>query len=121
MAKNKKIAVAVSTQDNHVGVDVGFSVFKEDFKKLTGEQQSEFFDAITKIQGMTWQQIWDTSSKTPGQKRGLNYEAIEGQYSPGGEQVHSIRVTKKFRARVIRQGRWMRFISLHPDHDSAYT
>lgn len=112
--------VTKSTQNEFVAVDVGFEGFKEDFKKLTSEEQSEFFDTLNKIQKMTWQQIWDTSTKTPGQKRGLNYEKIEGQLTPSGEQVCSIRITQKFRARVVRADRWMRFISLHPDHDSAY-
>ena len=121
MSKNKSAkGAASSTQNSHIAVDVGLSAFHADFKTLTVEEQAEFFDAITKIQGMTWQQLWDTSSKTPGQKRGFNYEKIEGQVTPGGEQVHSIRITQKFRARVTRSDRWMRFISLHPDHDSAY-
>ena len=121
MSKNKSDKGELgSTENQNIAVDLGFVGFKDDFKKLTKEEQSEFFDAITKVQGMTWQQIWDTSSKTPGQKRGFNYEKIEGQQTPAGEPVCSIRITQKFRARVCRSGRWMRFISLHPDHDSTY-
>lgn len=118
--KEKEKESSVSTQNDFVAVDVGFDGFKNDFKILTAEEQSEFFDSITKLQKTTWQQLWDSSSKTPGQKRGFNYEKIEGQKTQAGNQVHSIRITKKFRARVTRDGRWMRFISLHPDHDSAY-
>jgi len=67
---------------------------------------------------MTWDQIYKTSSKT--QKRGLNCEPITGQTTGSGKTIASIRISKKFQARVCRDGRFMRFISLHPDHDSAY-
>ena len=67
---------------------------------------------------MTWDQIYKTSSKT--QKRGLNCEPITGQTTGSGKTIASIRISKKFRARVCRDGRFMRFISLDPDHDSAY-
>ncbi|MFN8846188.1 MAG: hypothetical protein ACK5W9_05015 [Bdellovibrionales bacterium] len=75
-------------------------------------------EAVKKIEKMTWDQIYRTSSKT--QKRGLNWEVIEGQVTRSGKKIASIRISKKFRARVCRDGQYMRFISLHPDHDSAY-
>lgn len=31
-----------------------------------------------------------------------------------------VRLTQKIRALAYRDGEFMRFISLHPDHDSAY-
>jgi hypothetical protein len=67
---------------------------------------------------MTWDQVYKTSSKT--QKRGLNWEIIENQTTQSGKKIASIRISQKFRARVCRDGQLMRFISLHPDHDSAY-
>ena len=67
---------------------------------------------------MTWDQIQKTSSKT--QKRGINWEPISSQRTSGGKTIASIRISDKFRARVCRDGKYMRFISLHPDHDSAY-
>jgi hypothetical protein len=67
---------------------------------------------------MTWDQIHQTSSKR--QKRGLNWEPIERQQTAKGKAIASIRISGKFRARVCRDGKFMRFISLHPDHDSAY-
>lgn len=67
---------------------------------------------------MTWDQIYKTSSKFG--KRGLNWEPIAGQKTASGKTIASIRISKGFRARVCRDGRFMRFISLHPDHDSAY-
>lgn len=67
---------------------------------------------------MTWQDIFNTSSKGKD-KRGLNWEVLD-QNTDNGDTVASIRLSVKMRARVCRDGQWMRFISLHPDHDSAY-
>lgn len=67
---------------------------------------------------MTWAQILATSSNHG--KRGLNWEPIPHQKTKEGSTIASIRVSKKFRARVTREGVFMSFISLHPDHDSAY-
>lgn len=78
-----------------------------------------FFNKGEKINEMTWQQVYATSSKGKA-KRGLNWEALPNQRTASGGTVASIRITDKFRARVTRDGVFMRFISLHPDHDSAY-
>lgn len=68
---------------------------------------------------MTWQDVYNTSSKGKA-KRGLNWEVID-QKTQNGDVVASIRLSDKIRARVCRDGAWMRFISLHSDHDSAYS
>lgn len=75
-------------------------------------------ETVKKIEKMTWDQIYRTSSKS--QKRGLNWEIIAAQVTRSGKKNASIRISKKFRARVCRDGQYMRFSSLHPDHDSAY-
>ena len=121
MAKKRNKPIQhLSTQNNYIAIDVGAPTLKSDFKGLTSQEQFQFLDAITQIQQMTWQQLWDTSTKNPKNKRGFNFEKIPNQITPGGKQVFSIRITQKFRARVCRERRYMRFISLHPDHDSTY-
>ena len=108
-----------STQQHFVRIDLTFPPFKKEMSQLGLGDISDVLDTITKIQNMTWQQIWDSSSKTPGGKRGINWEPID-QETSDGKQIASIRITRSHRARVCRDGDWMRFISLHPDHDSAY-
>jgi hypothetical protein len=46
----------------------------------------------------------------------LNWELAREER---GERFYSIRVTKKFRALVQREGDFVIFVGLHPDHDSA--
>jgi hypothetical protein len=107
-----------STQNELVQIDLSFPSLNKEIEDLEKDELDYFFSSLEKIESMTWAQIYATSSKS--QKRGLNWEPIQGQLTHDGKQVASIRITKKFRARVIRDGVFMRFISLHPDHDSAY-
>lgn len=116
MANKKKSGE--STQHELVLCDLEWPRIQKELLDLKMEEIEEVERAIEKIQQMTWDQIYRTSSKT--QKRGLNWEPIPGQQTGAGKAIASIRISGKFRARVCRDGKFMRFISLHPDHDSAY-
>lgn len=107
-----------STQHELVVCNLEFPRIQKELVELKSDQFDAFSRSIDKIEQMTWDQIHKTSSKS--QKRGLNGEPIEGQKTKSGKAVASIRISDKFRARVCRDGKAMRFISLHPDHDSAY-
>jgi len=107
-----------STQHEFVKCDLEFQRVIEELQNLKPAELDKVEASIEKIQKMTWDQIYKTSSKS--QKRGLNWEPIEGQKTKSGKIIASIRVSDKFRARVCRVGVYMRFISFHPDHDSAY-
>jgi len=96
-----------------------FPSLQEQLKKLEPALFDAVFSKVEKITEMTWQQVYATSSKGKG-KRGLNWEVLPNQKTASGGTIASIRITEKFRARVTRDGVFMRFISLHPDHDSAY-
>jgi len=107
-----------STQHDLVECDLEFPRVRLELEKLELSELEQVEAAVEKIQQMTWDQLYKTSSKT--QKRGLNWEQIAGQQTAQGKTIASIRISGKFRARVCRDGKFMRFISLHPDHDSAY-
>lgn len=117
MTKQKNEAERASTHHAWVQVDLEFSRIQNELAELTLDQLTEIRACVEKIQKMTWAQILATSSKT--QKRGLNWEVLD-QKTSSGCVIASIRITEKFRARVTRDGVHMRFISLHPDHDSTY-
>ncbi|NJL26112.1 MAG: hypothetical protein HC902_13725 [Calothrix sp. SM1_5_4] len=116
--KADKKAGKTSTQHELVACDLEFPRVQKEMAELEIAQLEQFEESVNKIQRMTWDQIYKTSSKR--QKRGINWEPIEGQETASGRKIASIRISEKFRARVCRDGRFMRFISLHPDHDSAY-
>jgi len=50
----------------------------------------------------------------------LRWELIQSRQGPQGERLYSLRVSRSCRAVAWREGDWLRFLSLHPDHDSAY-
>ncbi|MBC7740846.1 MAG: hypothetical protein H7061_01520 [Bdellovibrionaceae bacterium] len=115
---NKKSLVQTSAQHQLVVCDLSFPRLQNELLELETIEFDQVEETVKKIEKMTWDQIYKTSSKT--QKRGLNWEIIEKQMTRSGKKIASIRISKKFRARVCRDGQQMRFISLHPDHDSAY-
>jgi len=108
-----------STQSELVQCDLEFPSFQQELKELETAELDAFFNKVENINQMTWTQVYATSSKG-AQKRGINWEVLPNQRTASGGIIASIRVTGKFRARVTRDGVFMRFISLHPDHDSAY-
>jgi hypothetical protein len=108
-----------STQSELVQCDLEFPPFQAELGELESKELDALLNKIDTINQMTWAQVYATSSKGP-QKRGLNWEALPNQQTASGATIASIRITGKFRARVTRDGVFMRFISLHPDHDSAY-
>ena len=115
---SKKPIVHISAQHQLVLCDLSFPRLQTELLELETTEFDQLEETVKKIEKMTWDQIYKTSSKT--QKRGLNWEIIENQVTQSGKKIASVRISKKFRARVCRNGNFMRFISLHPDHDSAY-
>ncbi|MGE0762921.1 MAG: hypothetical protein AB7N80_06560 [Bdellovibrionales bacterium] len=115
---NKKNQTQPSAQHQLVLCDLSFPRLQAELLELEVAEFDQVEETVKKIEKMTWDQIYKTSSKT--QKRGLNWEVIENQMTRSGKKIASIRISKKFRARVCRDGQHMRFISLHPDHDSTY-
>jgi hypothetical protein len=51
---------------------------------------------------------------------GFKWEAIRHIRTPNGATAYSLRLSEKIRAIAYRDGDFLRIISLHPDHDSAY-
>jgi len=64
------------------------------------------------LQAMNWDQL--QSSK------GLRWELIQSRQGPAGQRLYSLRISRSCRAVAWRDGPWLRLLSLHPDHDSAY-
>ena len=51
---------------------------------------------------------------------GFQWEAVKHLKAPNGAGVYSLRLSQKVRGLAFRDGHFLRFVSLHPDHDSAY-
>lgn len=107
-----------STQYEYIVCDLEWPRIINELRELDDRELKQVESTVEKLKKMTWDQLYKTSSKT--QKRGLNWESIDGQKTRSGKVIASIRVSGMFRARACRDGKYMRFISLDADPDSAY-
>ena len=93
-------------------IDLNFPPFQQDLFSLDKTQLTAFVKSVKKINKMDLSQVHQSS--------GLNLEKIKNLKTSNGKTLYSIRMTKSFRAVICIEDDFIRFISLHPDHDSAY-
>lgn len=92
-------------------LDLNNPEFQGNWLALQRDDALAVLASLRVIRQLDWRQL--QSSK------GLRYELIQSRSGPNGERLHSLRISRKVRAVVWRQGNLLRFLSLHPDHDSA--
>ncbi len=95
-----------------VRLDLNNPVFQEMLFRLEKSDQLAVLNTLRKLSDLGWDRIY----RDPG----LKWEMIHSRAGPRAERLYSFRIGKKFRALAYREGEWLRILSLHPDHDSAY-
>jgi hypothetical protein len=95
-----------------VQLDLNNPVFQRQLFNLQKKEQLAIFGTLRKIAQMTWQQLYED--------RGLKWEVISSRSGPHGVRLYTFRIGKAFRAIAFREKDWLRMLSLHPDHDTAY-
>lgn len=118
MAKVQQSKQPASDQAKQVNQNVLLDLNNPQFQKdLFGLSKADFLHARTtleKLRQMTWQQVYGD--------RGLKWEKISSVKPPKGvDAIYSIRLSKGRRAVAFRQGEFMRFLTIPPDHDSTYS
>ncbi|HEY2290839.1 MAG TPA: hypothetical protein VGM86_09080 [Thermoanaerobaculia bacterium] len=108
---SKKIS-RMQPEAKRVRLDLNNAVFQRHLFNLTKDEQRSVLTTLSKISAMTWEQVY--------QDAGLKWEQIASRIGDQGKRLYSLRMGKGFRAVGFREGEWLRFQSLHPDHDSAY-
>ncbi|MBT3259198.1 MAG: hypothetical protein HN366_22480 [Deltaproteobacteria bacterium] len=93
-------------------IDLNFPDFQKDLFKLQKNEVHSLIRTLKTLSRMDFDQL----RCSPG----LNLERIRNMKTRKGNPLYSIRITRSFRAVVSMEGDYLRFISLHPDHDSAY-
>ena len=93
-------------------LDLNNAFFQEDWLSLEREEGLAVLAALRKIKQLEWEQLY--------RDKGLRWEAILSRNGPGGGRIYSLRITQQARAVAYRDGEFLRFLSIHPDHDSAY-
>ena len=96
-----------------VRLDLNSPEFLEVFLRLDSSELAQVAMSLDRIRKLDWSNVYAS--------KGLRWEAIEHLKAPDGKStVYSVRLSQKIRGLAFRDGEFMRFISLHPDHDSAY-
>jgi len=87
----------------------------------------EFQDVLFRLESAELKQVVaalrrlrELNRNTLYRHTGFRWEAIEHLKAPNGATVYSLRLSQRIRALAFRDGDLLRFISLHPEHDSAY-
>jgi len=96
-----------------IRLDLNNPEFQANLLALDKPQAWAVLQTLRLLQAMTWLQLQ--------QSKGLRWELIQSRQGPQGERLYSLRVSRSCRAVAWREGDWLRFLSLHPDHDSAYS
>ncbi len=99
-------------RNQKVRLDLNNPVFQRQLFNLSKTEQRNILNTLRKLTNLTWQQVYAD--------HGLKWEAIFSRKGPGGNKLYSFRIGKGFRGVAYREGSWLRLLSLHPDHDSAY-
>lgn len=97
---------------DRIQLDLNCPEFQKGLFALQKKEQNIVLAVLKKLAKMNWQQVYTD--------RSLNMEKILSKKGPNGKALYSIRLNKKIRALIFRENNWMRFLTIHPDHDSAY-
>ena len=93
--------------DVRVVLDLNYPDFQAELFELDPAELRKVFKTLKKLRALTWQDTF--------RDKGLHWEELKSR--PG---KYTVRLSQSYRAIVIRDGAAMRFLMLHPDHDSAY-
>ena len=98
---------------SRVRLDLNSPDFLATFLALRGKDLEQVAKSLSRLRTLEWEAVY--------RSKGLNWEAIDHIPAPKDQgKVYSVQLSQKIRALVYREADFMRFISLHPDHDSAY-
>src|SRR3989338_8651655 len=95
-----------------IKIDMNNPEFQRDFFALEKAEQLALIKTLKKIRQLNWSQLYKDN--------GLNWEAILSKQSKSGERVYFFRFSQKYRATALRQDHFLRLLTLHVNHDSAY-
>ncbi len=98
--------------DDTLLLDLNSPQFQSDLFALEKAEQTALLSTLKRMRGMSWRQVYADS--------GLKWEAIHSRQGPHGQRLYSFRASRAFRVVGYRDGQWLRILSLHADHDSAY-
>jgi len=96
-----------------VRLDLNNPIFQDNLLSLQKPERLAALDTLGKIRQLTWPQVY--------RDQGLKWEKITSVKPPADMDVlYSLRITQARRATAYREGEFMRFLTIAPDHDATY-
>lgn len=95
-----------------VRLDLNSPEFQDVLFRLVAAELKQAVASLGRLRDLEWNALY----RHPG----YQWEHIGHLRGPGGAKVYSLRLSQKIRAIGYRDGDFLRLVSLHPDHDSAY-
>lgn len=97
---------------NRIRLDFNSPEFQDVFFRLQVDELKQVVASLRRLRALDWDSLY--------RHTGFRWEAIEHLRAPNGAKVYSLRLSQRIRAVAFRDAEFLRLISLHPDHDSAY-
>ena len=97
---------------SRIRLDLNSPAFQEVFFRLAVDDLKQVVASLRRLRELDWNSLY--------RHTGFRWEAVEHLRAPNGAKVYSLRLSQRIRAVAFRDGDFLRLISLHPDHDSAY-
>jgi hypothetical protein len=102
----------VSAALSRIRLDLNSPEFQDVFFRLAVAELRQVVVSLRRLRELDWNTLY--------RHTGFHWEAIDHLKAPNGAKVYSLRLSQRIRALAFRDGDFLRFLSLHPDHDSAY-
>jgi hypothetical protein len=104
--------VDVAAAHSRVRLDVNSPEFQDVLFQLESAELKEVIASLRRLSRLEWNALY--------RHAGFHWEAIEHLRAPNGANIHSLRLSQRIRALAYRDGGFLRLLSLHPGHNSAY-
>jgi len=102
----------VTKPPDPVRLDLNDPEFQRQLFDLAREGQLQVLRTLERLSRMTWTDVY--------RDHGLKWEAILSRRGPAGGRLYSLRISRSARAVALREGNWLRLLTLHLEHDSTY-
>ena len=95
-----------------IKIDLNNLDFQKDLFSLQKNEQLSLIRTLRKINELTWDNLY--------KDQGLKWEAIVSKTTKSDQRIYSFRFSQKYRVLALRDGVYLRLLTLHNDHDIAY-
>jgi hypothetical protein len=102
----------VAAAGSRIRLDLNSPESQDVLFRLEAAELKQVVASLRRLRRLDW--------NTLHHQTGFRWEAMEHLRASNGARVYSLRLSQKVRSVAYRVGDFLRLISLHRDHDSAY-